>query len=84
MDTVGEEEGGMNWERSTETYSLLYVKLDSQWEFAVWCKELNPVLCDSLEGWDGVGGGRGAQEGGDICIAVADSFWCTAEISTIL
>ena len=50
VDTVGEEEGGMNWERSTETYSLLYVKLDSQWEFAVWCKELNPVLCDSLEG----------------------------------
>ena len=26
----------------------------------------NPVLCDNLEGWDGVGGGREFQEGGDI------------------
>ena len=26
----------------------------------------NPVLCDKLEGWDGVGGGREVQEGGDI------------------
>ena len=26
------------------------------------------MLCDSLEGWDGEGGGREAQEGGDICI----------------
>ena len=24
----------------------------------------NPVLCDNLEGWDGVGGGREVQEGG--------------------
>ena len=31
------------------------------------------VLCDNLEGWDGVGGGREVQEGGDICIPVADS-----------
>ena len=26
------------------------------------------VLCDGLEGWDGVRGGREAQEEGDICI----------------
>ena len=30
------------------------------------------MLCDNLEGWDGVGGGREAQEGGDICMPVAD------------
>ena len=35
--------------------------------------ELNPVLCASLEGWDGVGDGREVQEGGDICTPVADS-----------
>ena len=35
--------------------------------------ELNPMLCDSLEGWDGVGDGREVQEGGDIYILVADS-----------
>ena len=31
------------------------------------------MLCDNLEGWDGVGDGREAQEGGDIRIPVADS-----------
>ena len=31
------------------------------------------MLCDSLEGWDEVGGGREVQEGGDRCIPVADS-----------
>ena len=33
-----------------------------------------PVLCDNLERWDGEGLGRGAQEGGDICIPNADSW----------
>ena len=28
---------------------------------------------DNLEGWDGVGSGREVQEGGDICISMADS-----------
>ena len=31
------------------------------------------MLCDHLEGWDEVVGGRDAQEGGDICMPVADS-----------
>ena len=31
------------------------------------------MLCDSLEGWDGVGGGRGLQEGGDICTPMSVS-----------
>ena len=26
------------------------------------------MLCDSLDGWDGAGGGREVQEGGDMCI----------------
>ena len=30
------------------------------------------MLCDNLEGCDGVGGGREIQEGGDICIPMAD------------
>ena len=29
-------------------------------------------LCDNLEGWEGEGGGREAQEGGDTCIPMAD------------
>ena len=59
-------------------------KIDSQWEFAVWRRELNLVLCDSLEGRGGVGGGREVQEVGDICILMADSCWCVAETNTIL
>ena len=41
------------------------------------------MLCDGLEGWDGVGG-RELQEGRDICIHIADSLHCTAETNTTL
>ena len=36
-------------------------------------RELNPILRDNLEGWDGMGGGRKVQGGRDICIPMADS-----------
>ena len=43
-----------------------------------WCS-------DSLEGWDRRGGPRrDAQEGGDICILMADSCYCLAETNTTL
>ena len=44
----------------------------------------NPVLCDNLEGWDGVGGGREVREGGDMCIPMADSCWYMAETDTVI
>ena len=31
------------------------------------------MFCANLEGWDGVGGGREVQEGGDICILMAET-----------
>ena len=31
------------------------------------------MLCDSLKGWDGAGGGKEVQEDGDMCILTADS-----------
>ena len=31
------------------------------------------MLCDNLEGWDGLGGRREIQEGRDICIPMTDS-----------
>ena len=37
------------------------------------------MLCDDLEGWDWGGGGGKAQEGGNICILMADPRCCTAE-----
>ena len=42
------------------------------------------MLCDDLEGGDGVGGGREVQEGGDICILMADSHCCMAETNITL
>ena len=35
----------------------------------------NPVLCDNLEGWNGVGGGSKVWEGRDICKPIAESCW---------
>ena len=31
------------------------------------------MVCDNIEGWDGVGGGKDLQEGGNICVLMADS-----------
>ena len=39
------------------------------------------MLCNDLEGWVR-GGGREAQDGGDICVHVADSHCCTTETNT--
>ena len=47
--------------------------------------ELSSVLwVDSRGGMGGVGGGREAQEGGDICTHIAESLHCRAEINTTL
>ena len=40
------------------------------------------MLCDNLEGWAGVEGGREVPEGGHTCKFMVDSCSCTAEIST--
>ena len=47
-------------------------KIDSQWEFAVCLRELKQGLCINLEGSDGEADGREVQEGGDICLPMAD------------
>ena len=61
--TLGEGEGGMAWEDSTETCMSPYVKQiaspGSMHEAG--CSGL--VHCDDPEGWDGEGGGRGVQDG---------------------
>ena len=51
------------------------------WEAPVWHRDLSLVLCDGLEGWDGVGG-RETQDRGHICIHIANSCCCTAETNT--
>ena len=42
------------------------------------------MLCDDLDGWEGGGGGREVQEGGDIGIHIVASLHCTAETKTSL
>ena len=41
------------------------------------------MLCDDLDGWDGWGR-RDDQEGGGICVHMADSLCCRAEPNTAL
>ena len=40
------------------------MKIDSQWEFAVWLRKLKQGLSIILEGWDGAGDGREVQREG--------------------
>ena len=72
MIKMTEGDGEMYGESPMETYITVY-KTDSQWEFAVWLRELKQGLCINLERWDGKGDGREVQEGGDICTPVADA-----------
>ena len=59
--------------KSDMVFYITICKIDSQREFAVWLRELKKELCINLEGWDGEGDGNKVQEGGDICIPMADS-----------
>ena len=79
--------GRRGWGKLREQYEntqITMCKIDSKWEFSVWHRELNPLLSDKLEECDGMGDGRGVQEGWDICIPVADSCLCMEETNTIL
>ena len=66
MDTamVERRRGWEVWRKCMETY-ISICKIDSQWEFAVWLRELKPGLCNNLEEvrwggrWEGGSKGRG-------------------------
>ena len=62
LDSVGEGEGGMYWENSTETSILSRVKqIASPGGCMRKCSGL--VHWEDPEGWDGEGGGRGDWDG---------------------
>ena len=66
---MGRGEGRVRcMERVTWKLILPYVKIDSQWEFAVCLRKLKQGLCINLEDWDGEGDGKEFQKGEDICI----------------
>ena len=68
----GEEgEGEMYGENNMETY-ITKCKIDSQWGFAVWLRELKRGLCNNLEGWDREENGRE----GTLGVPMADSHCC--------
>ena len=63
MDSVGEGEGGMIWENGTEMCIISYVKRIAS------PGSMHDTGCPGLvhwvdpERWDGVGGGKGVQDG---------------------
>ena len=83
VDTVREGDGGRNWQWHWNINATI-CKTDSQCEFAVCLRELQPGAlwqsrCVGWRGrWEGVSRGRGT------CVPTANSCWCMAEINTIL
>ena len=59
-------------------------KIDRQAEFAVGLRKLKQELCINLEGWDEERDGREVQNGGDMCMAMADSCGGLTENNKIL
>ena len=47
----------MYGESNMETYNSI-CKLESQWEFALWLREVKQGVCDDLEGLEGEEDGR--------------------------
>ena len=53
----GGRRGHEEWREQHENKDVTTCKVDSQWEFAIWLRELKLWPCDNLEGWEM--GGRG-------------------------
>ena len=75
-------EGGQ--EQEGEMYGESNMEIDSQWEFAIWLRQLKQGLCDNLEGWDVEADGREVCEGGDMDVPMDESCWCLTEKNKIL
>ena len=57
---------------SPSIYTNIY-KIDSQWKFAVWLRELKLGLCNNLDGWKEWEVGGEIQEEGNICTSMVNS-----------
>ena len=69
----------VSWDEVREWHGHIYTtkcKIDSKY------REISSVLCVHLKGWDRESG-RETQEGGDICIRIADSLCYTAATNTM-
>ena len=65
MDMGRGEERVRCMERVKWKFTFTICKIDSQQEFVVWLRKLKQGFCINLEGWDGEGGGREVQKGGN-------------------
>ena len=74
LDTVGEGEGRVIWENSTEASIWAYVRQMTHTSWTHKAGHPKPVLGVGLEARDGKEGGRGVQYGGKH-VPVADSHW---------
>ena len=63
MDSVGEGEGGKIWENDIVTCKISCKKRVASPGSMHDTGCLGLVHCDDPEGWDGVGSGRGVQDG---------------------
>ena len=63
LDSVGEGEGRMIWEKSTETCILSCMKQITSPGLMHETECSGLVHWDDPEGWDGKGGGSGVQDG---------------------
>ena len=81
----GGEEGEteMYRESNMAIFNAIY-KIDSQWEFAVWPRELKEGPCNNPEGWHGEGDEREFQEEGALGVPMVDTCWCLTENHKIL
>ena len=70
-----EGEDGRYAESNMETYTTIR-KIDGQWEFVVWLRQLKPELSNNLEGWDGEAGGRDVQVRRNMGKPMTDPCWC--------
>ena len=65
-------EGETYGKSDMETYPTM-CKIDNQQEFTVCLRKLKQGFCISLGVWGGEGDEKEVQEGGDICLPMADS-----------
>ena len=61
------------YRKSNMETCITICKIDSGWKFSIWLRKVEQGLCINLEGWDGAGDEREVQEGGHICVPMADS-----------
>ena len=73
MDTRRGKERVRGMERVTWKFTLSYVKQISNENLLYGSGNSNRGFVINLEGWDGEVHAREVQEGGDICIPMADS-----------